>query len=307
MTSPPAASRKLLIATRNEGKIREIRDLFQGLPFELTFPVDQFLERLPDEADLERGTSFAENAVAKARYFAKRGNVPTLAEDSGLEVDALEGAPGVFSARWAEMHGAGAGDAANNALLLERLATVPDAQRTARYRCVVAYLETPLAKPQLVEATCEGRVLAEPRGTGGFGYDPLFFSLDLEMSFGDGRSPGATLGLSRSRDSRNGEARTVTCACGRSGNPPRRVWNLSCPTARSGESILKQTAGRVLDDATRRSCWCSEVIAESSRRPSLACRPRAPRRWRLSRSAPGPGASDRCSCRSSGRRESPGS
>src|SRR5438876_491800 len=74
---------KLLVATRNEGKIREIRDLFTGLPFELTFPVDQFLERLPDEADLERGTSFAENAVAKARYFAKRGTIPTLAGDSG--------------------------------------------------------------------------------------------------------------------------------------------------------------------------------------------------------------------------------
>src|SRR5207253_5102748 len=120
--TPPGAPRQLRIATRNEGKIREIRDLFQELPFQLAFPVDQFLERLPDERDLERGTSFAENAVAKARYFAKRGNVTTLAEDSGLEVDALEGAPRVFSARWAEMHGAGAGDAANNALLLARLA-----------------------------------------------------------------------------------------------------------------------------------------------------------------------------------------
>src|SRR5207237_9717851 len=114
-----------------------------------------------------------------ARYFAKRGNVPTLAEDSGLEVDALEGAPGVFSARWAEMHGAGAGDAANNALLLERLAGVPDAQRTARYRCVVAYLDTPLAKRQLVEAPGEGRALTEPRGTGGLGYAPLSSSLAL--------------------------------------------------------------------------------------------------------------------------------
>ena len=160
---------KLLVATRNEGKIREIRDLFAGLPFRLVFPADQFLERLPDEPDLERGTSFAENAVAKARYFAKRGNVATLAEDSGLEVDALDGAPGVFSARWAQMHGAGAGDAANNALLLARLAAVPDELRTARYRCVVAYLETPLAKPQLVEATCEGRILTAPRGSGGFG------------------------------------------------------------------------------------------------------------------------------------------
>lgn len=176
---------KLLIATRNEGKARELRELFAGLPFEVVFPPDQFLERLPEEADLERGTSFAENAVAKARYFAKRSGLPTLAEDSGLEVDALTGAPGVFSARWAQMHGAGAGDAANNALLVERLAGVPDDQRAARYRCVVAFLETPLAKPQLVEATCEGRVLAAPRGAGGFGYDPLFFSTDLEMTFAE--------------------------------------------------------------------------------------------------------------------------
>jgi XTP/dITP diphosphohydrolase len=176
---------KLLVATRNDGKIREIRELFAGLPYELVFPADQFLERLPDEPDLERGTSFAENAVAKARYFAKRAGFATLAEDSGLEVDALESAPGVFSARWAQMHGRGAGDAANNALLLERLAGVADELRTARYRCVVAYLETPLAKPQLVEATCEGRILSEPRGTGGFGYDPLFFSSDLGMSFAE--------------------------------------------------------------------------------------------------------------------------
>jgi XTP/dITP diphosphohydrolase len=187
--SRPSASPKLLIATRNDGKMREIRDLFTGLPFHVVFPADQFLERLPDEADLERGTSFAENAVAKARYFAKRANIPTLAEDSGLEVDALDGAPGVFSARWAAMHGAGAGDAANNALLLERLAGVPDEQRTARYRCVVAYLDTPLAKPQLVEATCEGRILSEARGGGGFGYDPLFLSTDLGLTFAEAAMP----------------------------------------------------------------------------------------------------------------------
>src|SRR5258708_18802233 len=150
---------KLLVATRNEGKIREIRDLFTGLAFQLTLPAEPFLERRPDEADLERGTSFAENAVAKARYFAKRGTNPTLAEDSGLEVDALEGAPGVFSARWSQMHGAGAGDAANHALVLERLAGVPDEQRPARYPCAVAYLHTPLAKPQLVAAPCQGPLL----------------------------------------------------------------------------------------------------------------------------------------------------
>src|SRR5204863_532864 len=175
VTETPVETR-LLVATRNEGKMREIRDLFTGLPFRLVFPVDQFLERLPDEADLERGTSFAENAVAKARYFAKRATVPTMAEDSGLEVDALDGAPGVFSARWAQMHGAGrregGDDAANNALLLERLAGVPDEQRTARYRCVVAYLDTPLAKPQLVEATWEGRILAQARAHGHEGAGP---------------------------------------------------------------------------------------------------------------------------------------
>jgi non-canonical purine NTP pyrophosphatase (RdgB/HAM1 family) len=183
---------KILVATRNEGKVREIRDMFAGLPFQLVFPADQFLERLPEERDLEQGTSFAENAVAKARYFAKRSNLPTLAEDSGLEVDALERAPGVFSARWTLMHGEegrvekeGGIAAANNALLLDKLAGVPEERRVARYRCVVAFLETPLAKPQLVEATCDGRILTAPRGTAGFGYDPLFFSADLEMTFGE--------------------------------------------------------------------------------------------------------------------------
>jgi XTP/dITP diphosphohydrolase len=174
---------KLLIGTRNDGKAREIRDIFAALPFQLVFPADQFLERLPEEQDLERGSSFSENAVAKARYFAARSHLPTLGEDSGLEVDALDGAPGVFSARWALMHGRevtgqgeGALDAQNNALLLERLALVPDEQRTARFRCVVAYVETATAKPELVEA---------PRGGGGFGYDPLFLSTDLGISFAE--------------------------------------------------------------------------------------------------------------------------
>ncbi len=182
---------RLLVATRNEGKAREIRDIFAGLPFDLVFPADRLLQRLPEEADLERGTSFAENAVAKARYFARRSGLPTLAEDSGLEVDALGGAPGVHSARFAALSGAGTRgtdgppDAANNALLLERLAGVEAERRTARYRCVVAYLERPVAAPQLVEATCEGLILSAPRGTGGFGYDPLFLSTDLQTSFAE--------------------------------------------------------------------------------------------------------------------------
>ena len=181
---------KLLVATRSPGKVREIRELFAGLPFEIQFPADRFLERLPEEADLERGSTYTENATAKARYFAQRSGFPTVADDSGLEVDALGGAPGIHSARWAGETGegvAGGGglDARNNALLLERLAGVPETQRTARYRCIVAYLETPSGIPEIVEASCEGFILPAPRGTGGFGYDPLFFSTDLRMSFGE--------------------------------------------------------------------------------------------------------------------------
>jgi len=177
---------KLLVGTRSPGKTREIRELFTGLPFEVTFPSERFLEPLPDEADLERGTSYAENAVAKARYFATRGGLPAVADDSGLEVEFLGGAPGPRSARWALAAGSGAEvDAANNALLLEQLAGASEAQRAARYRCVIAFLATPSSVPEIVEATCDGYILTEPRGTGGFGYDPLFYSTDLRMSFGE--------------------------------------------------------------------------------------------------------------------------
>lgn len=179
---------KLLVATRSPGKAREIRDLFAGLPFELVFPADQFLARLPEEVDLEGSAAYVENAVAKARYFATRGGLPTVADDSGIEVDALDGVPGARSARWAgaERGGGGAGaDAANNALLLEKLTGVADERRTARYRCVVAFLAAPSGVPEIVEATCEGSILTEPRGQGGFGYDPLFYSPELQMTFGE--------------------------------------------------------------------------------------------------------------------------
>lgn len=180
---------KLLVATRSPGKAREIRELFAGLPFEVAFPPDRFLERLPDEADLERGTSYVENAVAKARYFATRSGLPTVADDSGIEVDALGGVPGSRSARWSGVDGPGA-DAANNRLMLEKLAGVPEERRAARYRCVVAFLSVASGVPEIVEATCEGFILAEPRGDGGFGYDPLFYSTELQMSFGEA-PPGA--------------------------------------------------------------------------------------------------------------------
>jgi XTP/dITP diphosphohydrolase len=177
---------KLLVGTRSPGKTREIRELFSGLPFELAFPSDRLLEPLPDEADLERSASYVENAVAKARYFAARGGMPAVADDSGIEVDALAGAPGPRSARWAGREGAGKdADLANNALLLEKLAGVPEERRVGRYRCVVAYLATPSSVPEIVEATCEGYILTAPRGSGGFGYDPLFYSPELHLSFAE--------------------------------------------------------------------------------------------------------------------------
>jgi XTP/dITP diphosphohydrolase len=177
-----------LVATRSAGKTREIRELFGGLPFHLVFPDELELDRLPEERELEHAETYAGNAESKARHFAQRAGLPTVADDSGIEVDALGGAPGVHSARFALHQGYGTGllqDAANNALLLERLAGIPEERRAARYRCVVVYLETPSAAPELVEATCDGRILTVSRGDGGFGYDPLFYSNDLQRSFGE--------------------------------------------------------------------------------------------------------------------------
>lgn len=180
---------KLLVATRSPGKTREIRELFAGLPIQVVFPDDLGLEPLPEEDELEQSSSYAGNAVAKARHFAQRSGLPTVADDSGIEVDALGGAPGVHSARFAQLAGAvdraTTIDAANNALLLERLAGVPVEQRTARYRCVVAYFETSTGAAEIVEATCDGYILSAPKGEGGFGYDPLFFSEDLQRGFGE--------------------------------------------------------------------------------------------------------------------------
>lgn len=177
---------KLLVGTRSAGKAREIRELFAGLPFELSFPDERMLEPLPEEAELERSMSYAENAVSKARYYATRAGLAAIADDSGIEVDALGGAPGPRSARWSFT----GTDADNNAALLKQLAGIPDAQRSARYRCVVAFLASPSNAPEIVEATCDGFILAEPRGTGGFGYDPLFFSPELQMTFAEA-SPSA--------------------------------------------------------------------------------------------------------------------
>jgi XTP/dITP diphosphohydrolase len=182
---------RLLIATRSAGKAREIRDLLVGSGFAPVFPAELGLAPRAEEAGLELDGTYAAHAVAKARYFAGRGGLPAAGDDSGIEVDALGGAPGVRSARWAaggeEGSGKGEGwvEAENNRLLLERLRGVPPERRTARYRCIVAFVASPDAAPVVVEGVCEGWVLDAPRGAGGFGYDPLFWSLDLGMTFGE--------------------------------------------------------------------------------------------------------------------------
>jgi XTP/dITP diphosphohydrolase len=164
----PGRLRTLVIATANAGKLTEFQALLAGLPFA---PVSQTSMGVPSPA--ETGASFAANALIKARHAAATTGEAAIADDSGLEVDALGGAPGVYSARYA---GDGAGDAANNAKLLAALAGLPPASRRARYRCALVYVDGP-DDPQPLEAEgCwEGLILDVPRGSGGFGYDPYFW------------------------------------------------------------------------------------------------------------------------------------
>jgi XTP/dITP diphosphohydrolase len=177
---------KLLAATRSAGKQREIRRILEPAGVEVVFPDDVMLFEEPSEDLLETADTFEANARHKAEYFAGRSGLPTFADDSGLEVLSLGGAPGVRSRRWAEAAGSPADvDAANNAELLRRLAGAPEARRRARYRCVLVLLRAPGAIPEVFEGSCGGRILETPSGSGGFGYDPLFWSDDLGKSFGE--------------------------------------------------------------------------------------------------------------------------
>lgn len=157
---------RLVLATGNPGKVRELRALL-GPEWEVTSLAEHGVAG-PEET----GTSFAANALLKARHAARVTGLPALADDSGLEVDALGGAPGVWSARYA---GPGATDEANNLRLLDALKSVPEAGRGARYCCVLAFVrghDDPA--PLLVEGTWEGAIGRESAGSGGFGYDPIF-------------------------------------------------------------------------------------------------------------------------------------
>jgi XTP/dITP diphosphohydrolase len=176
---------KLLVATRSAGKQREFRRLLAGTELGIVFPDDAGVPPSPAEDLLELGTSFAANARAKAEYFAKQTGLPTVADDSGLEVLSLGGEPGVRSKRWAGVDGSDAAvDAANNAMLLRRLSGAPEIKRRARYRCVLVLYRKPNGFPESFEGACNGRILEQPVGSGGFGYDPLFWSDELGLSFG---------------------------------------------------------------------------------------------------------------------------
>ena len=174
MTGPATGWRpRLLVATRSRHKLAELRDLLSLHHAEL---VDLDDVGIADEAE-ETGGSFAANAALKARFYARRSGLPTLADDSGLEVDALDGGPGVRTRRYA---GEQATDADNNAKLLAELGDLPPARRGARYRCVLALALPDRAGPRaglpvtITRGTFEGRIGTVPRGANGFGYDPVF-------------------------------------------------------------------------------------------------------------------------------------
>jgi XTP/dITP diphosphohydrolase len=177
---------KLLAATRSTGKQPEVRRVLEPFGIEVVFPDDVGLWESPIEETLEISESFEGNARRKAEHFARLSSLPTFADDSGLEVFALGGSPGVRSRRWAGATGTPAQvDAANNTELLRRLRGAPESKRRARYRCVLVYFGDPDAVPRVLEGACGGRILEEPRGDGGFGYDPLFFSDELGRTFGE--------------------------------------------------------------------------------------------------------------------------
>lgn len=167
--------RHLVLASGNPGKLREFEALLSPLAYRISPQADFSVPEVE-----ESGLTFIENALLKAREACRISGLPALADDSGLEVDALQGAPGIYSARYA---GEPKSDEANNRKLLAAIDRVPEDQRTARYWCVLVLLrhaKDPV--PLIVQVSWEGRILTSPRGEGGFGYDPLFWLPDIGMS-----------------------------------------------------------------------------------------------------------------------------
>jgi XTP/dITP diphosphohydrolase len=176
-TSASRSDHRLVLATANPAKGRELAALLAGLPCRIQ-TLDEFREVvLPPEGE----TSYADNALGKARAVTAATGLLALADDSGIEVDALDGRPGVLSARYG---GEGLTDPERNALMLRELAGVPPPRRTARYRAVVA-VTAPDGREATVEGTVEGRLLEAPRGAGGFGYDPIFYYPPFGATFAE--------------------------------------------------------------------------------------------------------------------------
>ncbi len=163
----------MVLASGNAGKLRELAKVLAPLDVILK-PQAQF--NVPDVE--ETGFSFVENAIIKARAAAQHTGLPSIADDSGIEVDHLNGAPGIYSARYS-----GAGDEANNVLLLQELGEIPEEQRSARFQCVLVYMRHALdPMPLICQGSWEGFILSEARGENGFGYDPLFYLPDYQCS-----------------------------------------------------------------------------------------------------------------------------
>lgn len=165
-------SKTIVLASNNAGKVREISAMLADLPVSV---VAQSQFNLPSVE--ETGLTFVENALIKARYAATHSGLAAIADDSGIEVDALKGQPGIYSARYASVDATvEASDSANNRKLLAALSVVPEAERTARFVCLMVYLRFPEdPTPLLAQGVWEGRITFEPHGQAGFGYDPVFF------------------------------------------------------------------------------------------------------------------------------------
>lgn len=168
---------KLVLATGNQGKVRELRTILSDLKVEV-----YSLKDFPEIGEIvEDGATFMENAIKKAKVVTEVTNLVALADDSGLEVDYLDGAPGIYSARFA---GEGKNDADNNEKLLSLMRDVPTEKRTARFRCVIAIC-TPGGKTYNADGTCEGIIGFKPKGHKGFGYDPLFYLPEYNRTFAE--------------------------------------------------------------------------------------------------------------------------
>jgi XTP/dITP diphosphohydrolase len=184
VTPPHSEIPTLLIATSNKGKVGEIASLLKGLEGSDCRVIGlEDLPQVPPPVE-ETGTTFVENALIKADYYHAATGLLTLADDSGLEVDALDGRPGVYSARYG---GESTSSARQIALLLEELKDAPEEKRTARFVCVVALAGSTAGQRvrQIFEGRCEGKIAFAPRGAGGFGYDPIFIDMELGRTFAE--------------------------------------------------------------------------------------------------------------------------